>query len=330
MADVSETFVLLGMAERPKAETKLLTRALDLTIGDREVLLGIDSLGQRHLLVPAATESVATDRASQGAVLAQRLLTHGKDDVVYADLYCTIPRLDLVFERLAMDVVLRLEKQPSQPVDTVRMALDDWRALLRSAGQGVDRETVVGLIGELEVLRLLANHDAPAALNAWRGPTKSVHDFVCGGSELEVKTTVSVDGNFVAISNLDQLDPALVDRLHLAVVHAREDDAGPTLDDRLDELIRLGVPRESLLTKTKDAGYVYESDPQINTRYTVRGVRVWRVDQRFPGLRSSDLSVDRRRGVAKVQYELALDTAPPPLTAGQLATLMATWLGGST
>ena len=36
----------------------------------------------------------------------------------------------------------------------------------------------------------------------------------------------SVDGTFVSISNIDQLDPALVGSLHLVVVHAREDSTG--------------------------------------------------------------------------------------------------------
>ena len=57
------------------------------------------------------------------------------------------------------------------------------------------------------MLRLLATDNPIRALDAWRGPTKSVHDFVRGGAELEVKTTTSVDGNFVAISNIDQFDP---------------------------------------------------------------------------------------------------------------------------
>ena len=57
------------------------------------------------------------------------------------------------------------------------------------------------------MLRLLATHNPVGALDAWLGPSMSVHDFVRGGAELEVKTTTSVDGNFVSISNIDQLDP---------------------------------------------------------------------------------------------------------------------------
>ena len=58
-----------------------------------------------------------------------------------------------------------------------------------------------------------------------------------------MKTTTSVDGNFVSISNIDQLDPAAIISLHLVVVHAREDSAAPSLDERIDELVGLGVPQ---------------------------------------------------------------------------------------
>ena len=161
--------------------------------------------------------------------------------------------------------------------------LDEWRALLKAAGQSVTRETVIGLVGELEVLRLLAAHNPVGALDAWRGPSKSVHDFVRGGAELEVKTTTSVDGNFVSISNIDQLDPTAITSLHLVVVHAREDSTAPGLDERIDELIGLGVPQDALLTKVAIAGYVYGSGALVDDRFQVRSVRAWIVGDSFPG-----------------------------------------------
>ncbi|WP_406024051.1 PD-(D/E)XK motif protein [Nocardioides sp. NBC_00850] len=326
MIDVSETFVLLGNGPRPEAETKILTRPLGISFGDRGVLVGIDSLGQKHLLVPARSENISSDRSSQGVVLGERTVTIGGNNISYADLYCTIPRLGLVFERLVSDVVVRLEPLPEKPVQTLRQALEDWRSLLRAASRDVDRDTIVGLVGELEFLRLLVPHDPHAALASWRGPTKSVHDFVRGGSEIEVKTTASVDGTYVSISNIDQLDPSLVDQLHLVVVHAREDETAPSLDERIDDLLLSGMSRSELLGKVKNAGYVYESDPTVNTRYAVRTVRAWRVGQNFPGIRSSDLSEERRRGVSRLRYDLVLDSAPPRMGAMEFGNLLASWL----
>jgi hypothetical protein len=186
---------------------------------------------------------------------------------------------------------------------------------------------VIGLVGELEVLRLLAVHNPVGALDAWRGPSKSVHDFVRGAAELEVKTTTSVDGNFVSISNIDQLDPAAVTSLHLVVVHARENSTAPSLDERIDELIGLGVPQDALLTKLAITGYVYESGVLFEDRFQVRSVRAWIVGASFPGLRRTELGEARLHGVSRIRYELALDSAPKRLSDTEFEHFMATWVG---
>jgi hypothetical protein len=222
---------------------------------------------------------------------------------------------------------MRLTVDGSAPISTCRKVLDEWRALLKAAGQNVTREAVIGLVGELEVLRLLATHNPAGALDAWRGPSKSVHDFVRGGTELEVKTTTSVDGNFISISSIDQLDPATIMALHLVVVHAREDSAAPSLDERVDELVGLGVPQNALLTKVATAGYVYGNGASVDDRFLVRSVRAWIVGNSFPGLRRAELGEVRLRGVSKIRYELALDSAPKRLSNEEFDQLMATWAG---
>ena len=156
---------------------------------------------------------------------------------------------------------------------------------------------------------------------------KSVHDFVRGGAELEVKTTTSVDGNFITISNIDQLDPAPIVSLHLVVVHAREDSTAPGLDERVDELIGLGVPQDALMTKVATAGYVYGSGASVEDRFRVRSVRAWIVGDLFPGLRRAELGEARLKGVSRIRYELALDSAPKRLSNREFEQFMATWVG---
>jgi hypothetical protein len=327
--EVGEHFVLLEAQARDVAGSQLLTRAVGVKVGGRDTLAAVDAVGQKHLLIPLTANAVDGDNASQGVTLGSRVLRTASGDVTYADLQCRISSLTLVFERLAEDLLKRLAVDGSAPVATCRKVLDEWRALLKTAGQNVTRETVLGLIGELEVLRLLAAHNPVGALDAWRGPSKSVHDFVRGGAELEVKTTASVDGNFVTISNIDQLDPASITSLHLVAVHAREDSAAPTLDERIDELVVLGVPQNALLTKVATAGYVYGSRPQADDRFQIRSVRAWIVDNSFPGLRRTELGEVRLKGVSKIRYELALDSAPKRVSDKEFDHLMEAWVGPS-
>lgn len=327
MIEVGEQFVLLEDEARDIAGSQLLTRPVGAKVDERDVLAAIDAVGDKHLLIPLTTDSIDGDSASQGVTLESRVLRTKSGDVTYADLHCRIPSLAMVFERLAEDILERLAADDSAPLSTCRKVLGEWRALLKAAGQNVTRETVIGLVGELEVLRLLAAYNPAGALDAWRGPTRSVHDFARDGAELEVKTTTSVDGNFISISNIDQLDPAAMASLHLVVIHAREDISLLGLDGRIDELLDLGVPRDALLTKVAMAGYVYGSGAPVEDRYRIRSVRAWAVGDTFPGLRRAELGEDRLRGVSKIRYELALDSAPRRLSDREFEQFTATWVG---
>jgi len=325
--EVGEHFVLLEAQAREVEGSQLLTRKVGVKIGGRDTLAAIDAVGQKHLLIPVMVNAVDGDNVSQGVTLGSRVLRIDSSDVTFADLHCRISPLALVFERLAEDILERLAVDDSAPVSTCRKVLDEWRALLKTASQSITHETVIGLVGELEVLRLLAAHNPGGALDAWRGPSKSVHDFVRDGAELEVKTTTSIDGNFISVSNIDQLDPTALMSLHLVVIHARESSAAPGLDERIDELISLGVPRDALLTKVANVGYVYGSGVPVNDRFQVRSVRAWIVGHSFPGLRRAELGEVRLRGTSRIRYELALDSAPKRLSNVEFEHFILNWVG---
>jgi hypothetical protein len=327
VTDVGEQFVFLAAKVKELSGTRLLTRPVGVDVEGAEILVAIDAADEKHLLVPISDSKVAEDHSSLGVVLSKRVLTIDNTNKNFADLHCRIPSLDLVFERLIEDVLSRIELESAQPAEACRQALDDWRTLLRTATDGPSRETIIGLVGELEVLRILAGHSPAAALDAWRGPSQSVHDFVRNGGELEVKTTTSVAGNTISVSNIDQLDPGLVDTLHLVVVHAIANEGSGTLDDRIDQLIAMGVPRGELLRKVDDAGYVYESGTRVDDRYEIRSVRAWPVDQAFPGLRAGEVGTQRMKGVSKIKYDLNLAAAPDPLRSEDFKSLLSSWLG---
>lgn len=314
VTSLSEHFVALthGSGNSKPVRTQVLTRPVGFEVDRNDVLVGIDAFENKHLLVPIARDMRQDDEKSSGVSLTTRVLRGRQGDVLYLDLACLIPELDLVFERLAEDVLSRIQNDSRHPYRTTSTVLAEWRALLK-AGTGIGREEVIGLIGELEVLSVLAERDPIAALDAWKGPSGALHDFTYGAEELEVKSTCSTDGNLVTITHMDQLDPALAPKLHLAAAHMRVDESAPKLDDRIDALLALGVPRDPLISKVADAGYLYESRVSVEDRYVIRTLRLWPVDVNFPGLRRAEISPSALRGVTGIRYELALDAAPPPL-----------------
>lgn len=311
--DVGDAYLLLERDDRAVG-SGLLTRPSGVSTDDGDVLFAIDHSGLRRLLIPVADTDIAEDRRSRGVALVADVL-----DRPYAALVCVDPALSRVFERLVDDTLRRIEARDVVPVRAVQLALGEWRAFLSAAGAELGRTSAVGLVGELEILRRLT--DVPDPLDCWRGPTGAIHDFVRGAVEVEVKSTAAVDGNTITVSNLDQLDPPADGDLYLAVVHLRPADTAPSLQERVEALLRSALARDRFYDLLAHVDYVHGSDPDGH-RYDVRTVRVWHVGERFPGLRRTDVADTRLGGVAKVRYDLVLDSCPPPLGDDAADTLL--------
>lgn len=324
--NVSENFSLLLSDARPSGD-QVLTRRSGVTTPLGPVLLAVDTDGRRHLLVPVIDGASPSDRVSRGIDLSHRELEVGAQIAHFADLTCTINRLVGPFDQLVDDVLNRLDANPDSGVSAVVTTLDDWRALLRRALGGLTRDEVVGLIGELEVMRVLAAVDPAAAVSGWIGPSGATHDFSRDGRDLEVKATAAVNATQVRISNLDQLDPALSASLHLAVVHLAASTDAPTLDARIEELLVMGVPADALETRLADVGFLSGMELAVPDRYLLKDVRWWNVDNRFPGLRASDIDPSRLFGIDAVSYDLLLGTLPPSLPNDAGSQIAREWAG---
>lgn len=317
--DVALEYIHLKSGLAPGAN-QMQTR----TVGTRELRIAIDGGGSKHLLMPAPGR-FTPDVRSRGVHLVERPYVLDGHEVLFADLYCADPALDMVFDRLAQDVVMLAEQSDTEPLAACQQVLEQWRELLRR-GTDLSEGTIVGLIGELHILSLLAERDPSAALEAWTGPRRTIHDFVRHDHALEVKSTSSLEGTSVKINGWDQLDPADVHSLHLAVVHCRPSDTAPSLDERIRALTELGIPLQPLLSKIALTGYVYEARQPLSTRYRIAKVSLWEVGDNFPGLRRSSMSETARKGVSQLQYVLATDSAPSRLTDLQQEAFLDGWL----
>lgn len=318
-------FILLSNGPQPSG-TELATQ----TIGDvegRPLLLAVDAHGCRHLLVETQ-KKVRSDLRSRALKVAGRTLVIDGDNRVFVDLWCSDLNLGNLFERVVDDILGRLT-DGADPNTVCHMALEDWRDLLHAARAGTSLEDAIGLIGELEILGWLADATSPAdALASWWGPERHVHDFYSQSNKaVEVKTTQTLDGNRVTISNLDQLDPLHLKLLWLAVVHVRPDTTAPSLDDRIRKLIGAGINERELVAKVADSGHVFDVPTTIDTRFGIRTVRLWQVGETFPGLRRSGLTDHILKGVSNVRFELNLDTAGDSLNESQIRTVFDEWGG---
>ncbi|UVK55378.1 PD-(D/E)XK motif protein [Mesorhizobium sp. AR02] len=138
-------------------------------------------------------------------------------------------RRDL-FATLAADLIAHAADVPAKAsLGSVMVRLDAWRLFLRSVAGGLGRNEIVGLIGELRVLRELVEADCNL-LSTWQAPDDGIHDFENRGHALEVKATLGA-GSRVIISRLDQLDDAGLEMLHLVHLRLYETPQGESIDD---------------------------------------------------------------------------------------------------
>lgn len=151
-----------------------------------------------------------------------------------------------VFEVLVADLaeVASYTTSPQSAIAAIVRRLEAWQACLRSHRRGLSREEQIGLLGELAILRLVAEELGPShAVASWKGPLDAIHDFSHAGTALEVKAVLGA-GNHLRISKLNQLETEGLNRLLVVRPRFRESPDGPTVTD-LIALLRTVITQQA-------------------------------------------------------------------------------------
>ncbi|MDL1866945.1 PD-(D/E)XK motif protein [Betaproteobacteria bacterium PRO4] len=278
-------------------------------------LLTIDGIGQRHLLIPAPRSTKPMhDKRSSGVQLLVTTWGEGENRSPYVDLICLKPHLNGLFDLIIYDVVSELLKSRETPDRVCLLVLNRWRELLaRDTIPLPDRSTIVGLFGELIVLRDLARIN-PLALNNWTGPDKGRFDFFGHGNALEVKTSFQRQGIVLSIHGHDQLDPPLSGTLYLVVLQIEETPGGgESLSDVVNSLVSIGINQVDIYGKLARLGFFPETLTLIDDqRYGFVEKRIYLVNSEFPRITgSSFIDGTLPRGVISLSYQIDLSVPPP-------------------
>lgn len=216
--------------------------------------------------------------------------------------------LDSIFEIVAADL---MEAASAPQTATAAVAalfarLSAWQAFLRARRSGLGRLAVVGLAGELLVLRRLAEVAGwPAAVGAWMGPAGGLHDFARRGIGIEAKTSCGV-ASFIDISSLDQLDDTGLSALLLAHVHLTESTTGFHLPGLVGGIARdLAAAAPTEMRTFQDAlllaGYAnVDADLYLTPVFQIVSKRFFSVGVLFPRL----IRTEAPEGIAEAHYRL--------------------------
>ncbi len=187
------------------------------------------------------------------------------------------------------------------------LALDNWAELFKTRAQeGLTREEVLGLIGELLVVEalLIDSKVTPDTLiRGWRGPDGDARDIGFNGARIEVKAQRSTGALKLRISSLAQLDDR-GDRVFVVLIRLSPAETGRSLTDLVQVLqTRLEhIPMASLEFERKVALSRMSIDSALShEKYSMDDRLVYAVSEGFPRLVPAIVPL----GVTAAQYEIS-------------------------
>lgn len=215
-----------------------------------------------------------------------------------------------IFAIMVIDVLRTLEAAADTPNrDVIEAFLErvrEWQAFMARTHRPLSPDAQIGLLGELWMLRLLADTSLGAgALDCWQGPLKAAQDFHVRGGAIEVKSTVRTGSFLARINSIEQLDGNRAP-IFLCGFRFEENTDGLSLVDLVTELRErfkhAGVQRgfEALLMVM---GYLDEHAPLYGRTLTLKDARGFRSESDMPRLTRAALPV----AIRSAAYVLDLD-----------------------
>jgi len=300
------------------------------------LVAAIDVEGQRHLLVLLLDgEGELQDQQSRGiSVVTRELAVPNHEPGRYLDVMCHDAAGHEAFDLIGGEIAERLAAAHEKAPEVVARVLAKWRRFWgQLPKQVLSKEEQLGLFAELWFLAMwLAPHMSEIeAVNGWRGPTGTRHDFELSGQAVEVKATTSTRGRIHHIHGLDQLVPPEQGKLFFFSLCLREEGSATNslpsviaicraaLESDPDALDRL----ESLLAL---AGYSpVHDDEYTKLRLRVAEEGLFCVKDDFPRVTSASFATSVPAGVERVEYEINLAACGHLLIATSAEALPDMW-----
>jgi hypothetical protein len=214
--------------------------------------------------------------------------------------------------------------------------LEQWRDLFGFSQQKFGKNQITGLIGELYFLSLLADR-CPSAVQYWMGPDSvpGRHDFACGESAIEIKSTLRRFGRFHSISGHLQLEEPHHGALHLVTITWESVPQGKYSLESLTKAIceKSGVYARLLIQKLDEFGYRLGGDIDIDRQaFNLLEERCYKVNENFPRIIPSSFRDGKLpHGILRLDYTIDLTGEPPhPLSKEEYHSLLTSFAEGRT
>lgn len=299
---LTESWTKLWLPEDGAYETLLIHPNLC-----AKFLLGINQLGNRCFIL----EEKISAAKQFSAVQRDNITLKWDSTNEFFVLELIDEKFSEHFDELIFSILDKVERAGTKGlaarvyVQTIR----EWVHFFEHSKRKLTFEDVLGLYGELIVLRRLLELHPKEKINTvrgWKGPLKEPRDFAYPDLLIEVKTTIEPK-SVVSISNELQLDyPGNEQNLYLALVQVSIDSDGQSLSELVEEM-------SSVLRVTDDGmrvflsllqhvgGSVASFNDYDHHRFKVQSVIVFDAgNSKFPAIRKSEMPC----GLSKTEYLL--------------------------
>ncbi|EZP56616.1 PD-(D/E)XK motif protein [Delftia sp. RIT313] len=272
--------------------------------GARSLMIDIPTAALGKLQDLPATGGLVVHLAPplEGVAAGQRTLAVELEDAQFADIF-TVFSIDLIDGisscATAGDAIVLLFRR-----------LERWQDFLAAAADGISQSAVIGLFGELWVLRdVLVPIGGVGMLESWTGAQRAPQDFIIPSvCAVEVKTSLSGPLTHVRIHGERQLDDVGLTCLFLLCLRVERDaDAGESINKLVSDLRSLASSSKefSILLERLlgQAGWMERHAHRYeHLRLRIAHRRAFRVSNGFPRLIQDSL----RPGLSEVDYILEL------------------------
>lgn len=276
------------------------------------VVLARDSDGLGNALVPVNPTTVDFPRWTRRGIDASvEKMMYRRSIGYYIRVRCTARGADEAFVSMATDIVRQLAIAGRATGEVVLATLENHASIFDRASSVVSPEKLIGLMGELLLLRDLSasNRDA---VRHWSGPAGGHHDFEFPYDAVEVKTRLASSQGLIHINGVEQLESAAGIQLWLVTRELVESESGESPAHVIRQLLEIGVGREALQDRLGMLGIVLD-DPQLATRrYVARAAVVFSVAAGFPRIvQGSFAQSEIPAGVERIDYNLRVAALAP-------------------
>ena len=307
--EIQETWnQIRGLGSVPDA---ISARSLSVSgLSETDVLLCITQDGNPGILLrnPGARAPLPKPGCGRLVVRREQLLREDSQPDDYIRIECLDSGLETPFALLASQVVSHLASGATPSKACMDAVLEFRRLLSRNGGLLPSDDEILGLVGELLLLRRLVTA-SPRLWEGWNGPLGSARDYSWGSFDIEAKASRMAGEASLTVHGLDQLEPEAGRELLIHHSVLTDNPVGTIDVPCLVHEIRAQISDpEGFETRLASAGYLSEQrDLWLEHRYTLHGSYIYRVSEDFPRIRKSDFPHGALpAGVAKLRYDILL------------------------